>query len=175
MTDHQDLSALPCPFCGAESSSSGYQKWSKPQKDTTWEGGDPITEAFFCNCPACGVNNICGGIGHRTRRAAIIHWNRRDTTDHERAVQAAVAKAVDASLKPLVWAEDTSGFYGKGHFDAMFRIGKRATGFHIDTNAGVGATLKTLDAAKAFYQREYAEYVLAAFDTAAIRSRGVAG
>jgi len=90
--------------------------------------------------------------------------------DHTAAVQAAVAKAVEDSIKPLVWAEDTCGFYGKGYFGVTLRIGKRDSGFHIDTNAGFGATLKTLEAAKAFYQREYAEYVLAAFDTA-IRAR----
>ena len=94
--------------------------------------------------------------------------------DHLAAVQAAVAKAVEASLKPLVWEEVGYSVIGTGHFDAKFIIGVRENGFHVSLNTA-GATLKTLAAAKRFYEQVYRDHVLAAFDTAAIRSRGVAG
>lgn len=67
----------PCPFCGGAASDSGYQKWSKPHCETTWVGGRPITEAFFCNCPSCGINNMTVGIGYETQAEAIAAWNRR--------------------------------------------------------------------------------------------------
>ena len=68
---------LPCPFCGGEASDAGYVFYRKPCEDTVWEDGSPITEAFFCNCPKCGINNMSGHIGYRTKAQAIAAWNTR--------------------------------------------------------------------------------------------------
>jgi len=68
---------LPCPFCGGEASPHGYQHFGKPLTETFWKGDRPITKAYFCNCPSCGVSNICSGIGYETREEAIAAWNRR--------------------------------------------------------------------------------------------------
>jgi len=66
----------PCPFCGGEASGDGRTRYGRPLEDTTWDDGSPVTEAFFANCPRCGVSNR-GVIGYRTRQAAIAAWNRR--------------------------------------------------------------------------------------------------
>ena len=71
---------LPCPFCGGEASDAGYQTWSKPLENTFWAGHKPITEAFFCNCPRCGVNNIKSVVGYQTQADAIAAWNTRADT-----------------------------------------------------------------------------------------------
>ncbi|WP_158247940.1 Lar family restriction alleviation protein [Paracoccus sp. SY] len=75
MSDEPKL--LPCPFCGGEASAEGYQRWTKPCPDMTWSNGEPVTEAYFCNCPSCGVANTVSDVGHQTRADAIAAWNRR--------------------------------------------------------------------------------------------------
>jgi hypothetical protein len=77
MTDTADK-LLRCPFCGGEASDAGYVFYRKPCEDIAWEDGSPITEAFFCNCPACGISNMASNIGYRTKAQAIAAWNRRD-------------------------------------------------------------------------------------------------
>lgn len=85
---------LPCPFCGGEASAEGYQKWSKPVLNMTWDGGDPITEAYFCNCRTCCVSNITSGIGYRTRAEAIANWNRRAAPTAQEAAKVRVKAAI---------------------------------------------------------------------------------
>lgn len=72
---HETL--LPCPFCGGAASSGGYQRWSRALDDTRWADGTRIKEAYFCNCPMCGVTNCNGSIGYQTAAEAIAAWNRR--------------------------------------------------------------------------------------------------
>src|SRR5690606_593864 len=66
-----------CPFCGGEASAEGMQIYNSPLSDTWWEDGSEITQAFFCNCIRCGISNVSGSVGHRTRDMAIAAWNRR--------------------------------------------------------------------------------------------------
>lgn len=68
---------LPCPFCGGEASDTGYVFYSKPCTETAWDDGSPIAEAFFCNCPRCGITNMSSNMGHRTKAQAVEFWNRR--------------------------------------------------------------------------------------------------
>jgi hypothetical protein len=96
---HETL--LPCPFCGGAASSGGYQRWSRALDDTRWANGTRIKEAYFCNCPMCGVTNCNGSIGYQTAAEAIAAWNRR------------AAPAADAPKKALIAAEQfISGFEG---------------------------------------------------------------
>lgn len=68
----------PCPWCGGEASADGYTKYSKPLADTWWEGGAPITEAFFVNCMKCGAVSRSGLVsGYQTKAEAIERWNTR--------------------------------------------------------------------------------------------------
>lgn len=71
MTADQDLSArlLPCPFCGGE-------------------GRYRIAYGIVCNG--------CNARLPSTYEDAVTEWNRRVPADHQAAVQAAVAKAVEA-------------------------------------------------------------------------------
>jgi len=95
---------LNCPFCGGEASDTGHQKWSRPVKDTTWNDGSPITEAYFVNCMTCGVNTRGAlSLGHQTRAKAIAAWNRRTPApDLARAyiAQAAELTRLRAMLTP---------------------------------------------------------------------------
>lgn len=67
----------PCPFCGSEASAEGEVRYSRPVADCTWDDGDPVTQAFFCNCTRCGVSNKGVLHGHRTKDKAVSAWNRR--------------------------------------------------------------------------------------------------
>ena len=77
MTDAQDEALLPCPFCGSAASAEGVVRYSRPVENCTWADGEPVTEAFFCNCPKCGVSNQGALHGYRTKDKAIAAWNRR--------------------------------------------------------------------------------------------------
>ena len=77
MTQIQHEQLKPCPFCGGAASGDGYVYYSRPCNDTAWDDGSPITEAFFCNCPSCGVSNMATGIGYRSKAEAIAAWNTR--------------------------------------------------------------------------------------------------
>ncbi len=90
MTPDQDLSArlLPCPFCGGEA-----EIWRAHMERTAWIG-------------CMGKCSVLVSREYKTDAEAIAAWNTRAPTDHERTVQAAVAKAVEAereAAKQLVW------------------------------------------------------------------------
>jgi len=67
----------PCPFCGSEASDTGYVFYPKPCTETAWDDGSPIKEAYFCNCPKCGISNMSSSMGYRTKAQAIAAWNAR--------------------------------------------------------------------------------------------------
>jgi len=96
MTPDQDLSArlLPCPFCGGEA-----EIWRAHMERTAWIG-------------CMGKCSVLVSREYKTDAEAIAAWNTRVPTDHERAVQAAVAKAVEAADKAL---QDALAYIDKGH------------------------------------------------------------
>ena len=94
---------LPCPFCGSEASAVGTVKYyEKTVADQEW-GQD---EFYFCNCPSCGVSNV-GLVGHRTKAAAIVHWNKRTAASHIEAQDARIER-LEKALKDAV-DEATAG------------------------------------------------------------------
>lgn len=107
----------PCPFCGGEASPHGYQHFGKPLTETFWKGDRPITKAYFCNCPSCGVSNICSGIGYETREEAIAAWNRR-ATPTALAASPEVAALIAAERARIVQAI-TFGFPPEDRFIRM--------------------------------------------------------
>lgn len=85
MTTDKDLSArlLPCPFCGGE---------ADIDHDHT------VEENHAYGCRRCGL-----WFDTFNSDDAIAEWNTRTPSDHQRAVQDAVAKAVEAEA--AVWRE----------------------------------------------------------------------
>jgi len=81
-----------------------------------------------------------------------------------RALRAALdVHAPVVRVKPLVWELlGEFAFMATGCFGCKFVIGVRDNGFHVSGESGCGVTLKTLTAAKGFYQRQYSDYVLEA-------------
>jgi hypothetical protein len=74
----------PCPWCGGEASADGHIRYSKPLADTWWEGGAPITEAFYVNCVKCGAVSRSGLVsGYQTKAEAIERWNTRHRIQSE--------------------------------------------------------------------------------------------
>lgn len=82
----------PCPFCGGEASGDGFQKLRTPHKETRWDDGSEITEAYFCNCIKCGASNIVCSIRYRTKAEAIAAWNRRAAQPEMSALVEALRK-----------------------------------------------------------------------------------
>lgn len=57
---------LPYPFCGGEASPDGKANYPDNHEARWSEDEVTITEAYYCNCMKCGIDNK-GLIGHRTR------------------------------------------------------------------------------------------------------------
>lgn len=98
----------PCPFCGGEASAHGYVRYGKPLTDVFWKGGLPITEAFFCNCIACGVTNIAGQVGHQTREQSITAWNTRADLSQAAIAAAMMGAAIAAGNKIVELAKEAN-------------------------------------------------------------------
>lgn len=94
---------LPCPFCGGEASADGHIRYSKPLADTWWEGGLPITEAFYVNCIKCGAVARSGLVGgYQTKAEAIERWNARHRGSTAGVDDFAARKAVNGVLAGLL-------------------------------------------------------------------------
>jgi hypothetical protein len=156
MTDTADK-LLRCPFCGGEASDAGYVFYRKPCEDIAWEDGSPITEAFFCNCPACGISNMASNIGYRTKAQAIAAWNRRDL---------AALPAQGWRVKPLVWETHWTGGwqreFAKTPVGLEYHVNDQGWWFPAD-NLRICADRQK---AKAAAQADYEARILAALEPA---------
>lgn len=149
----------PCWHCGGEASPDGYVFYSKPCTETRWEDGSPITEAFFCNCPKCGVTNMTSGMGHRTRQQAIDHWNTRTTllaealavpteailqalADHNDLLRSAAAIAGRGVL-------DGDGIVATANWDAFYNRVKVVLKRHHETTNAARAALRAIGEGRA--------------------------
>ena len=145
MTENNMPELKPCPFCGGEASDGGYVKYGKPLKDIFWEGGLPITEAFFCNCISCGVRNIQGAVGHQSRAEAIAAWNTRSDLATPAPITLADALALP-EIKALVEAAQAVADRWDGPQWAGCAENLRHTGEYIDAVGAALAALKGGDA-----------------------------
>ena len=106
MTDNDTMVAVvlkPCPWCGGEASADGHIRYSKPLSDTWWEGGVPITEAFYVNCIKCGAVSRSGLVsGYQTKVEAIERWNTRHQSDGCTGAVEALRKAL-AKIMPITF------------------------------------------------------------------------
>jgi hypothetical protein len=69
----------PCPFCGGEGAHGHIRYPNAPLKDTKWEDGSEVNEAFFVNCASCGASVGREGIvgGYQKPEVAAKAWNTR--------------------------------------------------------------------------------------------------
>ena len=123
----------PCPWCGGEASADGYIKYSKPLADTWWEGGAPITEAFFVNCMKCGAVSRSGLVsGYQTKAEAIAAWNTRHQSGRTGAGEReTVARVIHQCLRPVNMANadwDSGAILGA---DNSWRRSVYSTADHI--------------------------------------------
>lgn len=61
-----------CPFCNGESSLNTTRTSDK--KTIELNGTDTF---YGVNCIDCGANNNSLGMGYKTKREAVEHWNKR--------------------------------------------------------------------------------------------------